>query len=240
MSDDEPRNPSTRRGFIFGAIIVGALALAVIVIAVTALWGGRSNTASPTPHVTATQPTIAAKEKSICGLPGYDKTATLTVAPATTWTIIGTMAAPSAKNAGPAITTSEGLRICYAHTVKGALFTVANWWAMGSDSRLAQLEVAALIAPGLGRNAAIAAQTSQSSTGIGAQITGFKILSYTSDTATVDMAFQLTDGRLLSFAYPVIWIEGDWKIVVDNAGQPTFRPVFLQSLGGYTVWKGVS
>lgn len=240
MSDAEPRNPFTRRGFIFGAIIVGTLFLAAIVIAATALWSGRSHTASPTPHITATQTTIAAKEKSVCGLPGYDKTATLTAAPAATWTVVGTMAAPSSGAAGPGLTSNAGVRTCYAHNAEGALFAVANCWAMGSDARLAPLAIAATVAPGVGRDAAIAAQIGQSNTGLSAQIAGFKILSYSGDNATIDTAFQLNNGQLMSFAYAVIWVDGDWKLVLTDDGQPTFRPVVLQSLGGYIPWKGLS
>lgn len=239
MNDSEPRNPFTKKGFIVGAVIVGALALSAIVLGVTSLGtggGGATTAASGTPTPTST---VSAEAESVCGLSGYEESGTLTAPPTTEWTIVGTMAAPSSAEAGPGETDSDGVRTCYAHTVEGALFAASNLWAMGSDARLAPLAVEQLTAPGPGRDAAIAADTQQSNTGTSVQIAGFKVLSYDGENATIDTAFELNTGSLISFPSAVKWIDGDWKLVVTDEGQPPFRPTTLQNLGGYIVWAGV-
>ncbi|MCM6761265.1 hypothetical protein NB037_02425 [Rathayibacter sp. ZW T2_19] len=240
MSDTEQRNPFTRRGLIFGTIIVGILVLAGILVAVTSLGGGdgqNTPVASATPTASATTE-IQADAASVCELPGYDESGTLTAAPVTEWTIVGTMAAPSSDTAGPGVIEDDGLRSCYAHTVEGALFSVANLWAMGTDGRLADPVLDRQTAPGAGRDAAIAADIPQSNTGGSVQIVGFRVSSYTADEATIDIAFRSNANQLLSFPAPVQWVDGDWKSVLTDDGQPPFRPSALQNLGGYIPWTG--
>jgi hypothetical protein len=240
MSDTESRNPNTRRGFIFGAIIFGALVLAAILLAITSLGGGGGQntpaaTASPSARAT---PEMDADAASVCDLPGYDETGTLTAAPVTNWSIVGTMAAPSSDTAGPGVLEEDGLRSCYAHTVEGALFTVANIWAMGTDGRLYSAIFERQTAPGPGRDAAIEAAIPPSNTGGSVQIVGFRVSSYTADEATIDIAFRSNTNQLLSFPAPVKWVDGDWKSVLTDDGQPPFRPSALQNLGGYIPWAG--
>jgi hypothetical protein len=164
--------------------------------------------------------------------------ATVTASPTTRWATVGTMAAPSSPTAGPGRTQSNGLRSCYSHTAAGALFAVANVWAMGSDSRLYRGVLEHDTAAGAGRTAALNQAVGPSNTGMSAQIAGFKISSYSPSTATVDIAFQLSSGTQVSFPAPVQWQDGDWKIQLGDDGTPVFRPTTLQSLAGYTLWTG--
>jgi hypothetical protein len=240
VDDTEPRNPFTTRGFILGAIIVGLLIVGAIIVSVLPRGEDLGAASSPTATAAPTPTADATPEGgSICDLPGIDASGTLSTPPAAEWTIVGTMAAPSTTTTGPGVVDDDGVRSCYAHTIEGALYAVANAWAMGSDARLAPLAIAANTVPGPGRDAAMAADTSRGSGGVSAQIAGFKILNYTDNEATVDIAFQLTNGTLTSFAATVAWSDGDWKGVLTDDGQPLFRPVLLQSLGGYTPWSGL-
>lgn len=238
MDEAEPRNPFTTRGFITGAVIVGVLALAAIVLAVTSLWGGGGQTPPAATPNTLAPAEVDADAKSVCALPGYEQSGVLTAAPDTEWTIVGTMAAPGSDTAGPGVIADDGLRSCYAHTAEGALFAVSNLWAMGTDGRLSALALDRQTAPGPGRDAAIAAAIPQSNTGASAQIVGFRISTYTATDATIDLAFRLSTGELISFPAPVKWVEGDWKSVLTDDGQPPLRPSALQNLGGYTPWGG--
>jgi hypothetical protein len=243
MSDTEQRNPFTSRGFIFGAIIFGILVLAAILLAVTSLdSGGGQGTAVPATTATPTSQAseLDADAASICGLPGLEESGSLAAAPDAEWTIVGTMAAPSSDDAGPGVVDADGVRSCYAHTVEGAAFAVANLWAMGTDGRLSDLVTERLTVPGAGRDAALARETTQSNTGLSSQIAGVKVLAYDGQNATIDIAFQISDGRLISFPYALSWSEGDWKFVLTDDGLPTFRPVALQSLGGYLPWSGTT
>lgn len=241
MSDTESRSPFTSKGFIFGAIIFGVLVLAAILLAVTSLGGGGGQSApatTPTPTSAATTEADA-DAASVCGLPGYEESGTLTAAPVTEWTIVGTMAAPGSADVGPGVTEDDGFRHCYAHTVEGALFATANIWAMGTNARLGDSITDKLSVPGPGRDAAMARQGSNTSNGISAQIIGFKTLAYTGDAATIDIAFRLNTGVQMSIATELRWSEGDWKVELTDDGQGSYQPVTLQSLGGYVPWAGV-
>lgn len=239
-----PRNahrPIRRsRGFIAGAALVAVLVVAGIVVSLGTLLGGRNGAdggkdGSSAPHAVRSSPAGG----SVCGLAGLDPAgATITVAPATRWATIGTMAAPSSPTAGPGRKQSDGLRSCYAHTVAGALFAVANVWSMGSDSRLYRSVLEQNTATGAGRTAALSEAVGPSNTGVSSQIAGFKITSYSPSEATVDIAFQLSSGTQISFPAPVKWQDGDWKIELGADGTPVFRPITLQSLAGYTPWAG--
>lgn len=94
-----------------------------------------------------------------------------------------------------------------------------------------------MTAPGPGRDAAIAANIPKSNTGVSVQIVGVKLLSYDGKDATVDVAFRTSTGQLYSFPAPVTWVDGDWKSVLTDDGQPPLRPSSLQSLGGYVPWE---
>ncbi|NQX06972.1 hypothetical protein HQQ82_19140 [Rathayibacter sp. VKM Ac-2856] len=242
MSDTGSRSPFTSRGFIFGAIIFGVLVLAAILLAVTSLGGGGGQQSAPATTATPTSaatPEADADAASVCGLPGYEESGTLTAAPVTEWTIVGTMAAPGGADVGPGATDSDGLRRCYAHTVEGALFATANIWAMGTNGSLGDSITDKLSVPGPGRDAAMARQSSNTSNGLSAQIIGFKTLAYTGDAATIDIAFRLNTGVQMSIATELRWSEGDWKVQLTDDGQSSYRPVTLQSLGGYVPWAGV-
>ncbi len=178
MTDHDDDNPFKKKGFIFGAVLFVALFLAAAVIGLTSSRGGGAGEATPAATSSpATAPPISASDKSVCGLPGYEETGTLTAAPATTWTFVGTMAAPGSDQAGPGTISADGVRSCYAHTVDGAVLAVANIWAMGSDARLSKLALDEMTAPGPGRDAAIAANIPKSNTGVSVQIVGMKLLS---------------------------------------------------------------
>lgn len=239
-----PRNaqrPIRRsRGFIAGAALVAVLVVAGIVVSLGAFLGGRSGTAGGTDGSGAPRavPSTAAGG-SVCGLTGMDSAgATLTVAPMTRWATVGTMAAPSSPTAGPGRQQENGLRSCYARTVTGALFAVANFWATGSDPRVYRQIVQQNVAAGPGQAKALAASGAPSNTGMSAQITAFKIGSYRPSAATVDVALQTSDGQQVGFPVPLVWQDGDWKVQLADDGTPVFRPTILQTLTGYTPWAG--
>jgi hypothetical protein len=241
MTDHNEDSPFKRKGFIFGAVLFVVLFLAAAVIGLTSSRGGGD--AEPAPLVTSTPTSDAAvqpskDDKSVCGLPGYGETGTLTAAPEATWTFVGTMAAPSSDQAGPGMTGSDGVRSCYAHTVEGALTAAANMWAMGSDARLGKLVTQQLTVEGPGRDAALARESTGSGNGLQAQIAGFKVLSYSASDATIDVAFRLTDGQLASSAIALRWDEGDWRVLLTDEGDVPYDAVRLTSLGSYIPWAG--
>lgn len=242
MSDTESRNPFTSKGFIFGAIILGVLMLAAILLAVTSLGGGGGQSA---PATTATPPTTVTAEPgaaaaSVCGLTGYESTSSLVTPPDAEWSIAGTVAVPSSATAGPGVV-DDGFRSCFAHTSEGALFSAISFVAMSSDAQTAS-RVSEMVAPGVGRDAAIANTDPNariSSTRL--QLAGYKVTAYTADEAVIDLAWTVTTsgGALVSYPIALKWSEGDWKVQVADNGQPRFSASPLDSLGGYIPWSGI-
>lgn len=239
MNDTTPARPPRR---VIVAIIIGALVLAGIVFAAgIGIGHSRSDASAPTGSTPAghVPRAISAGQTSACGLPGYDRPgSTLTSAPATTWTTVGTMAAPSAGKVGPGRTGSSELRSCYAHTVTGALFAIANIWAQGTDPRLNRPLLEQQTATGPGRTAALKAGVPTKNTGLRAQIAGFKVTSYTATTATIDLAFHLNTGELVSLPAPLAWEGGDWKVQLTDGGFAVYGASTLTGLGGYIPWAG--
>ncbi|NQX10406.1 hypothetical protein HQQ80_02070 [Microbacteriaceae bacterium VKM Ac-2855] len=242
MRDTENRTPFTSRGFILGAVIIGVLVLVAILIAVTSLGGGGQDT----PAATATPSTPASTDSdaaagSICDLAGYEETSSLASPPSADWTIAGTVAVPSSATAGPGVVDDDGFRSCFAHTAEGALFSAISFVAMSSDARTAS-RVSEMVAPGVGRDAAIAntdpdAPISSSRL----QLAGYTVTAYTADEAVIDLAWSVTSsgGALVSYPIALAWVEGDWKVEVADNGQPRFSASPLESLGGYIPWSGI-
>lgn len=242
MSTADSRSPFRSRGFIVAAIIVGVIILAAIVVLVTSLARGGDNTATPAPSPSspASASPATSAQASVCGLPGFETSSSLTAAPNNKWELVGTVAAPIDPAVGPGIVKNDGFRYCYAHTAEGALFAAVNYAAVGTDATLASQQPA-LVASGPGRDAlkALSAQSSGTSTGgQRAQVAGFKIASYTADATTVDLALNYSQSGLVSLPLKLIWEEGDWKVVLTNTGQPPLAPAPLQNLGGYMPWGG--
>ncbi|ANP74867.1 hypothetical protein [Cryobacterium arcticum] len=242
MSSAEPKSPFRSRGFIAAAIVIGVIVLAAIVVLVGGLFRDDNDTASaPTATTTAT-PTVDEADVSICGLPGHDTENTLTAAPTNEWELVGTVAAPTDPNgAGPGVV-DDGIRSCYSHTAKGALFAVVNYFALASDARNSSA-LFDLVEPGKGRDAAIAAQAAEPITSAGTrlQVAGFRINSYDGQEAVVDVAWSVTSqgGALVSFPMVMHWAEGDWKIVLTDEGTFPYTSSALTNLGGYLPWAGV-
>ena len=240
MSTADSQSPFRSKGFIVAAIVVGAIVLAAIIALVTSLGGG-DNDADPTPAPsTSTSADPGSAEPSVCGLEGFEETSSLTTAPGNEWELVGTVAAPTdANGAGPG-TIDDGFRSCYAHTAEGALFAAVNYVALASDSRNVP-RLPELVEPGPGRDAALAAGGGGGSASTRVQVAGFKINSYSADEAVVDIAWNVTSSGSALVSMPVVlhWVDGDWKIVLDDNGQPPFAASPLENLGGYIPWAGV-
>lgn len=234
-------NPFTRPGFIIAAVLVVALVAAAIVIFL--LPKGESD-AEPGPSAHGTSSTTAAASigaavagSSVCGLPASAETS-LGVAPETKWELVGTMAAPTDPKIGPGKTDAQGIRSCFAHTPKGALYAAVNLWALGSDPSKERAIAEQLAARGPGREAGMKApQTQAPSSSVKIQIAGFNV-SYTASQAVVDLAFKADNGALASVRTTLLWQDGDWKGVVADNGAPLEEPRQVRDLSGFVPWSG--
>jgi hypothetical protein len=229
-----------RRGFVLFMVVAAVIVLVMLIVLINNLFGSNDKTApkaSPVPSATA-HPLDS--DPSACGLEGFETTASLTDAPATTWALVGTVAAPSnPEGAGPGVTDSSGFRSCYAHTAEGALFAAVNFTALGTDATMYD-KMSTLVAPGPGRDA-LTSKASGADGGASsyrAQVAGFVINAFNEKAATVDLAVKYSDGQMVSLPLKLVWLEGDWKIVVADDGSMPIAPAALDGLGGYTPWSG--
>lgn len=245
MSDQSTQqNPFTTRRFIVAVIVVGIIAICAVIVIISNLSGGNASQ-SPTPastHPAASTPAAATDpDPSTCGLGGATNSGTLSEAPKTAWVLFGRFAVPNdPKSFGPGHIVSNGVRTCYAHNPTGVLYATANLIGMGTDRTIAVEVIKAMVEPGAGRDAAIAA--AQGSTGgngtLTFQVAGFKINSYDGQTASIDIALHSSDNSFVSLVYDWQWKDGDWKGVLTSAGQPRVAPAQVSNLGGYIPWAG--
>jgi len=243
MSDGSstPRNPYTRPGFIVAAVVVAAVVAAAIVVLTSGFLSGPAPTptVSETPSEDVDEPSAA--DRSVCGLDGFERSSSLDAAPENDWELVGTVAAPTSPASGPGVIDDDGFRSCFAHTAEGALFAAVNFGALGTDATLAS-RMLELVADGPGRDAVADAIASSGGagglSGLRAQVAGFRIGAYDGDAATVDLAMNYNDGRLISVPLKLIWETGDWKVVFTDAGELPLQPAALSNLGGYIPWAG--
>jgi hypothetical protein len=239
------RSPFTKPGFIISAALVVALIAAVVLI----FFLPKADTAQPAPASSSAGASSApsksadAAGKSVCGLPSSTETA-LGAAPKSKWELVGKMAAPTdPKTFGPGVTDGDGFRSCFANSPTGALYAAANMIALGSSGLQDELKLAEkILVPGPGRDAAIkAAKTRTSTAGISetAQVSGFLLKSYSPAEADVDLAIKLPNGALAHSVLSLRWIAGDWKVTASDDGQVFNGVAQLSDLSGFILWSGV-
>jgi hypothetical protein len=159
-------------------------------------------------------------------------------APPATWTLTGTVAAPTSPSAGPSRIDQDGFRHCFAHTPTGALFAAANYIAMASGDHDLAVQVAEHgVADGLGKSLAVqAAKTAGDGSSATIQIAGFQVVTYDPSLASVKLAVRTDAGTLASGVVTLRWQDADWRMVADPSTGQTSSVQPIESLGGYVPW----
>jgi hypothetical protein len=244
-STQEQRNPLTKPWFIGGAVVVGLIVLAGIIVAAT---GGdepdNDPTAAPAASPSASEQAPAG-DASMCGLPGVEMSGRVTTAPeVTSWEYQDVFAYPVSATAGPGEVDETGYRYCFQHTPTGALFAAANAAIMGFATDHALMDGwreyaysngtyrSELLAKGNG------VESNREASGIRASIAGFKLLAYDGNTARVDIVITGSQGANTatgSNVFDLVWSEGDWKINTE-VREPT-RLTQIPSTAGYVSWR---
>lgn len=240
MSEPTP-NPNgksfwTPRAMV-AAGVVAAIVIAGVVLAV-------ANMITRTPDAPARPPTVTSPstgpDAGCPQLPTHTGSGTITAAPATTWTLVGRMAAPAVAEAGPAVVDPDGWRHCYARTPTGALVAAANYIAMTDVAELhARLAQDGLM-PSEARDRLMASPEPFNRPGDPMQIRGFRMVSFTTDTAVVDLAVEMR-GSSAAMTVTLHWYDGDWRLGVRGDGANQELDVdysFPPSLYGYIAWAG--
>ncbi|MBX3196231.1 MAG: hypothetical protein KF727_14170 [Microbacteriaceae bacterium] len=234
MSDQgDSGTRGNRRGLIAAAIVVGTILVAGVIVLTSAILAPVDQ---PTPeNPDDGTPPVAASDRSVCGLPGFEDESTLDSAPDNEWELVGTVAAPTDPDVGPGVV-DDGLRSCFAHTAEGALYAAVNYMAVFTDAELRGRR-AELLAPGPGREVVAASDPGVPSANR-VQVSGFAITDYSAASATVDLAVTYSTGEMASLPVRLSWADGDWKVVVTDDGGLPLSPAAITSLGGYTPWAG--
>lgn len=255
-------SPWARPGFIAAALVI-VLAVASGVYAL-ATQGGHRNAALPsrtTAPSTVTTSTTArgrevAKGKAAtkggggCNVAPGPQTVPTTAPSDVTWALWRTVVLPTSATAGPMVVEGNTAR-CFAHSPLGALIAAvqidmrfqtaetAEWKAIvygqmvpspGRDKLVAQVEALVKSDP--------AEAAAPPAPGSIAQIAGFSFISYTAQTAVIDLVVT-NSGRYAVGPVTVSWLEGDWKLDVQPAGTVTGPAQPISSTVGYVAWSGV-
>jgi hypothetical protein len=238
--DREP-SPWTRPWFMVSAAIVAVLvALGVLYVVLPS--PGAAPAPAQSPAVTATSTAQAGQtgQESICGLPAGDQRYPSLNLP-TRWELLGRVAVPTdSKGVGPG-KVDGNVRTCFQHSPTGALYASANIVGTGLLPNGSALVLKNLAAKSPMRDQALATPSVSETTDPpwSMQIAGFKVLSYTGDTARVSLGLKLTtqDGRtgFGAMTFGLRWEGADWKAVSEE----TSNSSGLKDLSDFVPWTGV-
>lgn len=246
----DDKSPWVQPGFIAAAAVVVLLVVLGIILAVTGGSGGNTTDAAK-PASPPAAPSTPNPDASVCGLDAGSQ-AIPTTAPKAVWKLRGTVAVPSSpKTFGPQ-SSPGGVPSCFAHSPTGALFAMVNIQAaMGElakqPGRYPIDKVLRMIAPGPGRDAlkraaAKSPVAQQGSTKSSAQVSGFNVVRYDSNTAVIDVAFAGDRPDTAGYVHgqsTLQWVEGDWKLELAQNGGPFDAVQAIPNLTGYVPWRGL-
>jgi hypothetical protein len=237
------RPPWTRPGFVVAALLVALIVVAGLVVA---LWPSpnrhpAADPPAPSPGAANTNPGA-----NPTGEPGNPLPTTVpTVAPPdVTWQLVHQVALPVSRSAGPTLvtdTTASG----YAHTPVGALVAAAqisSRSALHNGRAMWEATLTRQFVPSADRDTLLAALRTQPDTpadpGELSQLSGFRFISYTPDTAVVGLVDR-TPGATAAYyitTLTLLWHDGDWRMVAPPGGSWTAASQKLTDQTGVVVW----
>lgn len=241
MASDETSTPWAQPKFLIAAVVVIALVILGVVLALSGKDepAGGSSTPATTSSAPASAPVNAGAE-SVCGLPGYADSGTLTSAPEAEWLFQSTTAYPTSSEYGPGATSPEGVRYCFQHTPAGALFAAANAVVQGSFVDTSVPWIKYFVSEQTANRDQLVNDTPMgSSTETRMNIVGFRVLAYDGEEARIDMAIRAVGGGNTVYAsavYDLVWEDGDWKLLPVDASNP-LRLAQIPDPSGYIVWE---
>jgi hypothetical protein len=215
--DFADRPPWTRPGFIAAGALLAMVVIAGVVVALLPSPGARPN-AGPTG---TGAPTTPATGGGTAPAPTDLPTDIPTVAPAgVSWQLVGLEAVPTSASAGP-YRVSGGTASGYAHTPTGALVAIAQLAVRAApESGQGSWEptITQQFLPGADRDKLLAAIRAEGPVQADPgerlpQVSGFRYISYTPDTAVVGLVVGPTNTKYTITTLTVVWRDGDWRMV---------------------------
>ncbi|TDD62312.1 hypothetical protein E1263_03915 [Kribbella antibiotica] len=244
---DEASGFWQERGFVAGAVVLGAVLVCVLLWIFIGGSGGNEAQPQPTPVPTATGGPTSDPSDDPTGppaTPSDDPTSTPTpklpkpgsggcktakpsqliprVAPVgVVWQFEDDMLFPLQQEAGPALTDRKGVRSCFAHSPTGAVFAAFALLAQIKNPVLTTDVLATRVAPGPGRDIAVQqnrATPTPRNEGKPGQFAGFKVVDYEPTRAIVSIAVRYDERTTGALPVTMVWDGKDWKGKLQTDG----------------------
>jgi len=229
-------SPWTRPSFVAAAALVGAVAIAGAVIALSAPGRTPDAVAPAAPTVgTAPEPAPSVLPTAIPTRPPTD----------VTWALVGQQAVPTSPTAGPH-TVQNGVAAGYAHTPDGALLAAAQLTVRsGHSAGRASWEptITRQFTPGPDRDRLLAAlraaPPATPEPGELSPLAGYLYQAYTPDTAVIGLVYRAVATGTATYqvvATTLVWHDGDWAMVPPPGGSWLSVNRQTPDLTGVTGW----
>ncbi|WP_329004484.1 hypothetical protein OHA18_13930 [Kribbella sp. NBC_00709] len=274
-SDGEKTSFLEERGFIASAIVIGAV---LICLVVWFMVGGRSDNpaadpsqtpstlvptgqptdtgptgppATPTeqPTPTRTAPPPPNSHTGGCHDPSPDQAIPRIAAPVgVSWQFEAEMLIPVQAASGPATTSLDGVRSCFAHSPTGAVLAAMVLLGQMQNPAVGIATLRSRVLAGPGKTAALAAAKDDKVTPPTVagelQFSGFKVLYYPphATTTVIQVVANLDNKAYGAMPITMQWWHGDWYAVLQDDGtfNGSVEPDILSSLNGYVRFSGAS
>ncbi|MFK4083231.1 hypothetical protein ACI2LF_03920 [Kribbella sp. NPDC020789] len=267
--DDESTGFWQERGFVAAAVVLGAVVVCLLLWVFTRGDGTPDAQPVPTPVPTVSEPSGEPTDEPT-GPPATPTDPTTTPTPTVkppvpgtggcktakppqgiprvapvgvTWQFEDDMLFPSQQQAGPAAMDRNGVRSCFAHSPTGAVFATFVLLAQIKNPELTADVLATRVAPGPGRNVAIAqnrATPTPRDENRSGQFAGFKVIDYQPDRAIISIAVRFDERTIGALPVTMIWNGKDWlgKLQPDGSFNGSTQPDLLGSLESYVGFQG--
>ncbi|MFG2405350.1 hypothetical protein ACGFR8_13630 [Streptomyces brevispora] len=252
---DTERSPFTKPGFIASAVGIGLIAVLGGVVVLT---GGSdekdandSRPAATAPGTSASSvspaskaPVLAASSCPELKDADVSEAAVLDLrSTGLSWKKLGPLNLPLSQQSGPAVNDGQVAR-CYAHTPRGAVLALANisirsangpGWRDVVEQQVYPDGTKAVYEQSVAANRSDWTSDYPPEFGL-PQLAGYKLVSYSPDTAVVDLVFQTPGGKVLSMPLTARWHEGDWKQKMSPDGGQTELAGVKNTTDGYVLF----
>lgn len=242
MFEAGKKTVTVSRAFIVSTALVALLVMCSLAFAAGRMWpeDDDAETAEAAPEASSEpeEPTAPDENASMCGLAGGEHTK-IDSPPEVEWEFVGTMHAPTSVDFGPGQITDSGFRQCYAHSPEGALMAAANVMAMGTDPLLVQELNEEQVAEGPGRDLVLEDLENnppESDADIRLTIVGYNLMGYAPNASRLDLAVEGSNGVFASITTDLRWEDGDWKVALNDSGQPVIPVTQIADASDYHPW----
>ncbi|MGW3200120.1 hypothetical protein ACWDBD_37250 [Streptomyces sp. NPDC001118] len=239
--------PARRRGFIASAAFLGLVVILGIVVIATSGSGGSDTPPAATGPGSSTgaqtPPASSPAATGNCGLTDTNQTPPTSTPKDVTWQLVKGDAMPTSKSAGPGKVDGP-VAHCYAHTPLGALIAasqIGDRIGLASNAEAREIfKEQAVPGPGVERDLKLLDGPEVGSGSNDGQMAGFQFVSYTPDTAVINLVARMNNGSYNVATFTMKWLDGDWKIQIQDNGADSSNVSQVTSTAGYVTWSGVS